>query len=149
MSVHTLLTSPLSRGLFQKAIIESGGGRDGVLTGRAMRENRSEPSAEAIGVNFARRYGLNIVGHIEPKPGIPPTPSHTLEIINLIMTDKIPIILVEPYFDLKTPKFIGDKTGVPVVSFYPSVGGLPEIKDYFALFDHDIDAFDGAMKGKP
>src|SRR5947207_8020503 len=58
VSVHTLLTSPLSRGLFQKAIIESGGGRDGVLTGRAMRENRSEPSAEAIGVNFARRYGI-------------------------------------------------------------------------------------------
>ncbi|PYO50644.1 MAG: hypothetical protein DMD72_01860, partial [Gemmatimonadetes bacterium] len=59
VSVHTLLTSPLSRGLFQKAIIESGGGRDGVLTGRAMRENRPDaPSAEAIGVNFARRYGI-------------------------------------------------------------------------------------------
>jgi para-nitrobenzyl esterase len=59
VSVHTLLTSPLSRGLFQKAIIESGGGRDGVLSGRPMRENRSsEPSAEAIGVNFARRYGI-------------------------------------------------------------------------------------------
>src|SRR6266513_2628494 len=58
VSVHTLLTSPLSRGLFQKAIIESGGGRDGVLTGRAIRENRSEPSAEAIGLNFARRYGI-------------------------------------------------------------------------------------------
>src|SRR5438046_6962081 len=59
VSVHTLLTSPLSRGLFQKAIIESGGGRDGVLTGRAMRENRPDaPSAEAIGLNFARRYGI-------------------------------------------------------------------------------------------
>lgn len=52
VSVHTHLTSPLSRGLFQKAIIESGGGRDGVLTGRPMRE------AEAIGVNFARRHGI-------------------------------------------------------------------------------------------
>ena len=44
VSVHTLLTSPLSRGLFQKAIIESGGGRDGVLTGRPMREDRSQLS---------------------------------------------------------------------------------------------------------
>lgn len=52
VSVHTHLTSPLSRGLFQKAIIESGGGRDGVLTGRPMRE------AETIGVNFANRYGI-------------------------------------------------------------------------------------------
>ncbi|HEX5080882.1 MAG TPA: carboxylesterase family protein [Blastocatellia bacterium] len=59
VSVHTHLTSPLSRGLFQKAIIESGGGRDGVLTGRPMREDRpNELSAETIGVNFARRYGI-------------------------------------------------------------------------------------------
>jgi para-nitrobenzyl esterase len=59
VSVHTHLTSPLSRGLFQRAIIQSGGGRDGVLTGRAIREDRPhEPSAETIGVNFARRYGI-------------------------------------------------------------------------------------------
>jgi para-nitrobenzyl esterase len=59
VSVHTHLTSPLSRGLFQKAIIQSGGGRDGVLTGRPMREDRPhELSAETIGVNFARRYGI-------------------------------------------------------------------------------------------
>ena len=59
VSVHTHLTSPLSRGLFQKAIIQSGGGRDGVLTGRPMREDRpNELSAETIGVNFARRYGI-------------------------------------------------------------------------------------------
>ena len=59
VSVHTHLTSPLSRGLFQKAIIESGGGRDGGLTGRPLREDRShEPSAETIGVNFARRHSI-------------------------------------------------------------------------------------------
>jgi para-nitrobenzyl esterase len=62
VSVHIQLTSPLSRGLFQKAIIESGGGRDGVLTGRPMREDGSNPlyplSAETIGVNFAHRYGI-------------------------------------------------------------------------------------------
>ncbi|HEY3284238.1 MAG TPA: carboxylesterase family protein [Armatimonadota bacterium] len=59
VSVHTLLTSPLSRGLFQKAIIESGGGRDGVLTGRPMREDRpGEPSAETIGANFARWHKI-------------------------------------------------------------------------------------------
>src|SRR5690242_8321715 len=60
VSVHALLTSPLSRGLFQKAIIESGGGRNGVLTGRRMRQDApNELSAETIGVNFARRYGIS------------------------------------------------------------------------------------------
>ncbi len=63
VSVHTLLTSPLSRGLFQKAISESGGGRDGVLTGRPINANGVDPhypiSAESIGVNFAKRYNID------------------------------------------------------------------------------------------
>ncbi|HJS42469.1 MAG TPA: carboxylesterase family protein [Gemmatimonadales bacterium] len=62
VSVHIHLTSPRSLGLFQKAIIESGGGRDGVLTGRPIREDGLDPlypvSAETIGANFARRYGI-------------------------------------------------------------------------------------------
>jgi zinc/manganese transport system substrate-binding protein len=96
--------------------------------------------------NFATRFHLDIVGHIEPKPGIPPSPSHTLEIINLISADKVPVILVEPYFDLKTPRYIAAKTGATVITFYPSVGGIPAIKDYFSLFDHDVDAFVNAMR---
>jgi para-nitrobenzyl esterase len=58
VSVHSLLTMPLARGLFHKAISQSGGARDGVLTGRPIRENGIDPnypvSAESIGVNFAR-----------------------------------------------------------------------------------------------
>jgi ABC-type Zn uptake system ZnuABC Zn-binding protein ZnuA len=98
--------------------------------------------------NFAKRYKLTVAGHVEPKPGIPPSPTHTLEIINLISSEKIPVILVEPYFDTKTPKYIADKTSSVVVTFFPSVGGTPEIKDYFALFDKNVDSFVAAMKGK-
>jgi zinc/manganese transport system substrate-binding protein len=96
--------------------------------------------------NFAKHFKLAIVGTVEPKPGIPPTPSHTLEIINLITAQKVPVILVEPYFDHKTPNYIAQKTGAKVLLFYPSVGGIPAITDYFALFDVDIDAFVKAMK---
>jgi zinc/manganese transport system substrate-binding protein len=98
--------------------------------------------------NFAKHFKLVVAGHVEPKPGIPPSPSHTLEIINLIQTDKIPLILVEPYFDKKTPDSIASKTGATVVTFYPSVGGIPDIKDYFSLFDTDLDALVSAMRGK-
>jgi zinc/manganese transport system substrate-binding protein len=98
--------------------------------------------------NFAKHFNLDVAGQIEPKPGIPPTPSHTLEIINLITTDKIKAILVEPYFDMKTPKYIGDKTGAAVLTFYPSVGGTEAIKDYFALFDADIDMLAKALGAK-
>jgi zinc/manganese transport system substrate-binding protein len=98
--------------------------------------------------NFAKHFKLSILGHVEPKPGIPPSPSHTLEIINLIGAQKIPLIIVEPYFDSKTPNAIAAQTGATVLTFYPSVGGVPEIKDYFSLFDYDINAFVNAMKGK-
>ncbi len=98
--------------------------------------------------NLAKHFNLMIVGTIEPKPGIPPSPSHTLEVINLITAEKVPVILVEPYFDIKTPRYIADKAGATVITFYPSVGGLPEIKDYFGLFDYDVNAFVNAMRGK-
>lgn len=62
VSVHSLLTIPAARGLFHKAISQSGGGRDGVLTGRPIRQEKADPfypvSAEAIGVNFARKHGI-------------------------------------------------------------------------------------------
>ena len=62
VSVHSLLTIPRAQGLFHKAIIESGGGRDGVLTGRPIREENANPfypvSAETIGINFARKHGI-------------------------------------------------------------------------------------------
>ena len=97
--------------------------------------------------NFAGHFGLNVVGNIEPKPGIPPTPSHTLEIINLINEHHIKAILVEPYFDTKTPKYIAGKTGAAMLVFYPSVGGTPAIKNYFDLFDADIDMLAKALAG--
>lgn len=58
-SVHALLSSPLSPGLFQKAIIESGGGRDGALTGCPIsKDSPGELSAETIAGNFARKHGI-------------------------------------------------------------------------------------------
>lgn len=89
--------------------------------------------------NFAKRFRLDVVGEVEPKPGIPPTPSHTLEIINLMKEQKIRVILVEPYFDLKTPNYIAQQVGAEVVRLYPSVGGEKEITDYFRLFDTNVD----------
>lgn len=88
--------------------------------------------------NFTRRYGLNVVGFVEPKPGVPPSPSHTFELINLMKAQKVRAILVEPYFDLKTPKSIAERTGANLLVMYPSVGARPELDDYFKLFDRNI-----------
>jgi ABC-type Zn uptake system ZnuABC Zn-binding protein ZnuA len=79
-----------------------------------------------------------VIGYIEPRPGIPPTPSHTVELVNLMKRENVKIELIEPYFDLKTPDSIASMVGGKVVVMMPSVGGKPEITDYFKLFDYDI-----------
>src|SRR5438105_3097584 len=71
--------------------------------------------------NFAKHFGLNVVGFVEPRPGIPPTPSHTLDVINMMKRDNVKVIMVEPYFDRKTPDSIARETGGTVVEYLPSV----------------------------
>jgi ABC-type Zn uptake system ZnuABC Zn-binding protein ZnuA len=88
--------------------------------------------------NFAKRFGLKVVGFVEPKPGIPPAARHTLDIINLIKRNKVPLILVEPYFDLRTPNSIAAQTGAKVVVLLPSVAGKAEVTNYFELFDYNL-----------
>jgi len=96
--------------------------------------------------NFAKRFGLDIEGYVEPRPGIPPTPQHTLDLINEMKRQNIKLVLVEPYFDLKTPNAIARETGGQVLVMPPSVGGVKEVSDYFKLFDYDIKLLIDAIK---
>jgi zinc/manganese transport system substrate-binding protein len=97
--------------------------------------------------NFADAFGLDVVGFVEPKPGIPPTPQHTLDVINAMKAQNVKIILVEPYFDSKTPNSIAAAVGGKVLVMPPSVGGVPEAGDYFKLFDYDVALLLSAIKG--
>jgi zinc/manganese transport system substrate-binding protein len=96
--------------------------------------------------NFAERFGLEVIGYVEPRPGIPPTPQHTLDLMGEMKREKVKLVLVEPYFDLKTPNAIGRETGAQVLVLPPSVGGVKDITDYFKLFDYDINLLVGAIK---
>jgi zinc/manganese transport system substrate-binding protein len=99
--------------------------------------------------NFAHHFHLDVVGYVEPRPGIPPSPSHTLELINMMKRDHVKIILVEPYFDLKTPNSVASQTGGKVLVMTPSVGGEKGITDYFKLFDYDLNMLVNAFKTTP
>ena len=96
--------------------------------------------------NFAERFGLEVIGYVEPRPGIPPSPQHTLDLINEMKKRNVKLVLVEPYFDLKTPNSIGRATGAEVLVMPPSVGGVKDVTDYFTLFDYDINLLIGALK---
>jgi zinc/manganese transport system substrate-binding protein len=96
--------------------------------------------------NFAERFGLDVIGYVEPRPGIPPTPQHTLDLMSEMKRQNVKIVLVEPYFDLKTPNAIGRDTGAQVLVMPPSVGGVKEASDYIKLFDYDINLLIAALK---
>src|SRR3989442_8716418 len=88
--------------------------------------------------NFAKHFHLDVIGYVEPRPGIPPTPTHTLELIQQMKRENCRVVLVEPYFDLKTPQSIGREANAQVVVYLPSVGGEKQGTTYFELFDYDI-----------
>jgi ABC-type Zn uptake system ZnuABC Zn-binding protein ZnuA len=96
--------------------------------------------------NFMERFGLNVMGYVEPKPGIPPSPSHTIELIDEMKRQGAKLIVVEPYFDLKTPQAIANQLGGKVLVLSPSVGGEKEAGDYIQLFDYDIAQLTAALK---
>ncbi|HTI43330.1 MAG TPA: metal ABC transporter substrate-binding protein [Vicinamibacterales bacterium] len=96
--------------------------------------------------NFMERWGLDVIGYVEPKPGIPPTPQHTLEVIDAMKREGAKLIVVEPYFDLKTPQSIATQVGGKVLVLAPSVGGTKEATDYIALFDYDVNQLAAAFK---
>ena len=96
--------------------------------------------------NFVDRFGLDTIGYVEPKPGIPPSPSHTLELIDEMKRQSVKVILVEPYFDLKTPQAIANQVGGKVLVLAPSVGGTKEATDYIALFDYNVNTLASTLK---
>jgi ABC-type Zn uptake system ZnuABC Zn-binding protein ZnuA len=98
-------------------------------------------------VYFTRRFGLELFGNIEPKPGLPPSPSHLEKLISMMKAERVPVIMVETYYPLAGPKMVAEKTGAKVVVVPSSAGGLPGVKGYLDVFDHVIDHLLEAVQG--
>lgn len=88
---------------------------------------------------------LKVAGLIEPKPGIPPTPSHILSLIDLIKREKIRLIITENYYDPKPARELSEKTGAKFLILPTSVGGDVGVKSYEDLFQFLIDKLKGTL----
>jgi zinc/manganese transport system substrate-binding protein len=86
-------------------------------------------------IYFGARFGLDFIGYIEPKPGIPPTPRHVESMIDIIRDQGIKVILTSNYFDPAKPQVIADRTGAMVVVVPLGSGGEPGIDGYEDLID--------------
>lgn len=95
---------------------------------------------------FAETFGLEIVGYIEPKPGIPPSAKHVQHMIQTIEDQQIKLMLVASYFEKNSPQSIADKTGIKAVYLPLFVGAMPQIRDNFQLVDYWIDQINMNIK---
>ncbi len=89
---------------------------------------------------FARRFRLNIVGHIEPRPGVPPPPAHLATLINQAHALGVRAVIRQPHEPQKNADFVAAKARVPVVLLAASVGAVPQAADYLSLFDYNVKA---------
>ena len=97
---------------------------------------------------FARRFRLNVVGYIEPKEGVAPSPAHLARLISLARTSQVKAILHEPYEPEETSRFMAQKLGVPMLKLAISVGSLPDARDYFALLDYNVASIANALRAQ-
>lgn len=88
---------------------------------------------------LANTYGLEIIGYIEPKPGIPPSAKHVQNMIDMIKKQNIKLMIVASYFEKKTAQMIEEKTGIKALYLPLYVNGMPGLDDNFKLMDYWID----------
>ncbi|MFI5188213.1 MAG: metal ABC transporter substrate-binding protein [Chitinophagales bacterium] len=97
-------------------------------------------------VYFETRFGLDVVDFMEPKPGIPPSPSQLVKVIKEIKADNIKVIISSPYFTTSSSDVVAKQTGVKELTLATSVSGFDSIKTYFDLFDYDINQLTAILK---
>jgi ABC-type Zn uptake system ZnuABC Zn-binding protein ZnuA len=97
-------------------------------------------------VYFETRFGLKVVDFMEPKPGIPPTPSQLVKVIGEVKSNNIKVIISSPYFSTSSADVVAKQTGIKVLTLATSTGAFPSIKNYFDVFDYDIKQLTSALQ---
>jgi zinc/manganese transport system substrate-binding protein len=95
---------------------------------------------------FETRFGLQIVDFMEPKPGIPPSPAQILKVIKEVKANNIKLVISSPYFTTTSSDMVSQQTGATKLTLATSVGAFPSIKNYFDLFDYDINQLTSNLK---
>ena len=96
---------------------------------------------------FARRFGIEVIGHMEPKPGIPPTTSHLRDLVERMKAEGVKVVLASSYYDPRHARFISQNTGEKVVNLAHQVGAREGTDNYLAMFDYNIWQLGAALGG--
>jgi zinc/manganese transport system substrate-binding protein len=94
---------------------------------------------------FLTFAGLEITGYVEPKPGIPPSPAYLADLIANMKREKVKVVIVDPFYDIKIPRFVAQQAGAKLLVLPSSVGGVKGVDDYISLIDHNVRALRNAL----
>jgi ABC-type Zn uptake system ZnuABC Zn-binding protein ZnuA len=92
------------------------------------------------------RFGLELVGTIEPKPGIEPSPGYVNGLIPKLKTAAVKLVMIEPFRPRRTPEYVAQAIGAKLLILPGAVGGNEKVKDYIGLFDYDVSQIAAALK---
>jgi zinc/manganese transport system substrate-binding protein len=95
---------------------------------------------------FAEYNKMNIVAYMEPKPGVPPSPSHLYEVIQAVKRTGAKALVMEPFYDRKVADLVARQTGIKVLILPPSVGGVKGVNDYISLLKSDMAQLAAAVR---
>jgi zinc/manganese transport system substrate-binding protein len=95
---------------------------------------------------FQEFTGMNIVGFVEPKPGVPPSPSHLAGLVQQMKRAGAKVIIMEPFYDRKIADFVARNAGAKVLVLPPSVEGIKGVDNYLKLMDYDVRQLAEAVK---
>ncbi len=89
-------------------------------------------------VYLADAFGFSIVDEVEPMPGIAPSAAHLSQLVQRIKSEQIDLLIMEPYYERRSGRYLHDQTGIQIAVLPQSVGALPQIETYVDLFDHIV-----------
>lgn len=92
-------------------------------------------------VYLADAFGFRIVDEVEPKPGIAPSAASLSALLTRIDVDRISVLIMEPYYERRSARYLNEQTGINVAVLPQSVGAQKGIDNYFDLFDAIVAAF--------
>ncbi|NIP37571.1 MAG: zinc ABC transporter solute-binding protein [Candidatus Dadabacteria bacterium] len=95
---------------------------------------------------FSDWAGFSEFGYIEPKPGIPPSPSHVADLIKKMKEMNLNMVLSESFYPKKTASLVAEKTGSTLLVLPTMVGGSEGVNTYFELFDKLVGDITSAVK---
>ena len=95
---------------------------------------------------FISWMGMREAGSLEPKPGLPPTPSHLADLVERMKRDPAKVVVYSAYNSPKAAEFLAERTGIPAVMLPFTIGGTDQAKDLFGLFDDTINRLLATVK---